>query len=335
MGNRGAFQPRGRPLQLINRNFSPHRPQQHLDLLVRIHRRNHFHRAGYAPNINPVAALQPFRPRRPLYRNGLPLGRRQFPAGGGQRGLPFLQVRCGGRQFLRNGRPLPAIILAIPIRGVARRRCLDGLRLLHRPFRLLQLLQQSGNPLLQLLPRRLHQIQTLGLHRRQPPLRLPLLRPGLGQKPLRLLPQLRHQIPLPLQFPNQFIRGDKSRRHQTARRCQNFRRQAEAVGNGQGVTAPRQTLGQPVSRRQSHRRQVNAGIDHPRLFLGIAGHAAMVGRGNNQNAALPEMAKQGLGQRRPLLGIGAGPQFVNQNQGLRRSLRQNGPQVLDVGAESG
>ena len=60
-----------------------------------------------------------------------------------------------------------------------------------------------------------------------------------------------------------------------------------------------------------------------------------MGGGDGEDASLPEVAQNRLGQRRTLLRVGAGAKFVNQHQGVGGYLLQDGAQVLDVRAEGG
>ena len=114
-----------------------------------------------------------------------------------------------------------------------------------------------------------------------------------------------------------------------------FRGQTQPVGDGQGIAAAGQPQSYPVSGFQRARFQVHAGVNHPRLFLHVAGHAPVVSGGDGQDAVLTEVSQNGLSQGRAFLRVGAGAQFVNQHQGIGGDLLQNRPQVLDVRAEGG
>ena len=81
---------------MVHRNPGPHGAQQHLHLFSGVLGRNYLHRTGDAPDVNPVAAAEPFLPRGALYLDGLPLGGADGTLRLGQLGLLFLQRRGEG-----------------------------------------------------------------------------------------------------------------------------------------------------------------------------------------------------------------------------------------------
>ena len=109
-----------------------------------IRRGNNLDGAGNAPNKHPVAAAKLFLPGSPFNLDGLPANRPDLP-----------------RRFLQLG----SLLLQRP----------TGVRLVHRPFRPLQPVQQVRDTNLQFLARLLKHLCLGGFNGRQPGLRLGLL----------------------------------------------------------------------------------------------------------------------------------------------------------------
>ena len=112
-------------------------------------------------------------------------------------------------------------------------------------------------------------------------------------------------------------------------------RQTQAGGDGQRVAAAGDAVGEAVGGFQRAGVQVNAGVDHAGLFLGQAGHVAVMGSGHYHGAGVAQVGQQGNGEGGTFFGVGGGTEFVNEDEGAVGGDIHDALQVADVAAESG
>ena len=111
--------------------------------------------------------------------------------------------------------------------------------------------------------------------------------------------------------------------------------QAEALGNGQRVGDPRQADDQAVGGAQGLNVKFHAGVDDARTLEGVGFQFGVVGGDEGSDAPVKQMGQDGTGEGRAFLRVGAGAEFVEQDERLGVGFFQDADDVGDVAGEGG
>src|SRR5690606_25232879 len=117
-----------------------------------------------------------------------------------------------------------------------------------------------------------------------------------------------------LDFVEQIIGDEVLSRYHAPCRCDNFRVQAQPLGNRQRVRASRQADDQAVSRAQRFEVKLDTGIAYAGSLYSVDFEFRVMGRHDGCDAAVLQMIEQRPRQRRTFRRVGSRADFIQQHQ---------------------
>ncbi len=153
---------------------------------------------------------------------------------------------------------------------------------------------------------------------------------GLGQR--TLFPR---QVVLAVYFVQQFFGFEIGSGHHRARFVNDRAVEAEPFGNGKRIRAARQADGEAIRGRERLQIKFHAGVGDSRRGVGVHFKFGVVRGGERGHALIEQIRKDGAGDGRAFGRVGAGAEFVEDDERARVGLLQNFDDVGDVRRKSG
>ena len=112
-----------------------------------------------------------------------------------------------------------------------------------------------------------------------------------------------------------------------------LRRQAEPRADGERVALPGPIVDEAERRREPLAVELDRGVARARVGGGEALERLEVRRGDAERAALGQLLEHRLGERRAVVGIGAGAELVEEHERALVHLLEHLAELLDEGGE--